>query len=164
MLCNYQNLIHAYKLYAEKINPLNINNAYAQLVRFLAFNQIIGFIQLVELPIYERFLFARSGFEKALQGECIERSLEFIHYDGKFCHYSSALIDSRSGMGFNAYASMRGALLGQQRQFPDSRGFQGTILEALEGLLKIKTLKLQKLCSPASSILCNPASSKQFKP
>lgn len=112
MHCNYQNLIHAYEMLEREWE--NLRDRFEDRKVELVVHQIIGFIQLVELPAYERFVFTHSQSEQAVKGEAIKRSFQRINkyvdvdgknvqYDSGFPLYDNSLIKSHVGLGFEEY-------------------------------------------------------------
>lgn len=112
MHCNYQNLRYAY--YLINIEWVNLrkdkwdnHETFYEKIHLVS-QQIIGFIQLVELPAYERYLFARGQVKEATEGKKIERSFQYKKPTGSFPCYNSLLINSRSGVGFDSLVGILG--------------------------------------------------------
>lgn len=101
MHCNYQNLIHAYNMLDSEWDNLDGK-------LFLVARQIIGFIELVDLPGYERCLFAGGQVNDAVAGKEIERSFKYKHGSGLFPDFASSLVLAHSGVGFDSYVSIFG--------------------------------------------------------
>jgi len=137
MHCNYQNLIHAYEILYAEWNKLIVNDSYDK--HDLICQQIIGLIQLLELPAYERYVFARGQIDDAIAGKKIERSLACLYGNGSFPNVDINLINGRTGVGFNSYISIgvRPAARGGQRAWGVAR---------LQNLCQTKTSNLQNLC------------------
>lgn len=106
MHCNYQNLVHAFDIRDREWDNLKEGNNYDRI--YLVEQQIIGFIELVELPAYERYVFARGQAEQAIEGKGIERSLKYKYSGGEFPCYDAANIDSHVGVGFDSVISIYG--------------------------------------------------------
>lgn len=108
MLCNYKNRPYACDLLeAEWDNLIVGGNNYDK--HDLVARQIIGLIDLVELPAYERYVFAGGQIEGAIKGEAIVRSFEYKHEKGKFFPvFDLALFNSHSGVGFDSFVSIYG--------------------------------------------------------
>ncbi len=108
MHCNYQNLIHAYSMLALEWDNLYAasGNNYKKL--YLVAREIIGLIELIELPGYERCLFARGQVKAAAAGKEIERSHKYENGSGSFPNFDSSLVTSHSGVGFDSFISISG--------------------------------------------------------
>jgi len=106
MHCNYHNLTHAFDIRSREWSNLKEERIH------LVEQQIIGFIALVELPAYERYVFARGQADKAIEGKGIERSLQYQYSAGEFPCYDARLVDSHSGVGFNSVVSLYGGWTG----------------------------------------------------
>lgn len=104
MHCNYQNLAHAFDIHDCEWRNLKEGNNYDRI--YLVAQQIIGFIELVELPAYERYVFARGQAEKAIEGKGIERSLKYKYSEGEFPCYDAAKVNSHVGVGFDSAISI----------------------------------------------------------
>jgi hypothetical protein len=111
MHCNYQNLIHAYEILDNYWDKLVVNGSYDK--HYLISRQIIGLIQLLELPAFERYVFARGQIDAVTAGKTLERSCGCLYGNDTFPGVDINLIKSRSGVGFNSYISIRGTWLGQ---------------------------------------------------
>jgi hypothetical protein len=106
--CNYQNLRHAYDMLYSEWNNLKVGNDNYDKNDLVA-QQIIGFIHLLELPGYERCLFARGKVENAAAGKEIDksdRSYKYKYGDGSFPDFDSSLMDSHVGVGFGSSVSI----------------------------------------------------------
>ncbi len=101
--CNYQNLAHAFDLREREWDNLEEGNNYDRIL--LVTQQIIGFIELVELPAYERYVFARGQSEREIEIRGIMRSCKYKYGDGEFPCYDASLVASHSGVGFMARGS-----------------------------------------------------------
>lgn len=145
MHCNYQNLQAAYDLFNAEWTELTdeITNEKCYLIA----RQVIGFLELVELPAYERYLFARGQANKAIEGKAIERSLHYIYDPESFfppCDIS--VIKARSGIGFDSYISIDGDELWQGISGIERVTFLGESLY-LKELYQKKIVRLKNLCS-----------------
>ena len=140
MHCNYQNLIHAYEILHAEWNKLIVNDSYNK--HYLISLQIIGLIQLLELPAYERYVSARGQIDDAIAGKEIERSLACLYgSNGSFPNVDINLINGRTGVGFNSYISIYGA--GRCARIDRAASHSST----LQNLCQTKTSSLQNLCS-----------------
>ena len=111
MHCNYQNLDYADAILDREWNSLKVPEGDGYDKHRLVARQILGFIELVELPAYERYVFARGQSDKAIAGKKIERSLDYQHpseLGRSFPDYSETAINSHSGVGFEVYVSIYG--------------------------------------------------------
>lgn len=108
MHCNYQNLRHAYDM-LDALKELSDWDDYCLKVGLVSM-QVIGWIQLIELPAYERYLFARGQVESEAAGKKIEveRNVNYKHGTGSFPDFDEAFIKSHSGLGFGVYSSISG--------------------------------------------------------
>lgn len=106
--CNYPNLVHAFDIRDREWNDLKEGNNYDRI--YLVERQIIGLIELVELPAYERYVFARDQAEKAADDKGIERSLKYKYGAGEFPCFDATLVVSHSGVGFDSVVSIFGCL------------------------------------------------------
>jgi hypothetical protein len=142
MHCNYQNLIHAFQLLDDEWDVLSnrTENDYSK--NFLVWRQIIGLIELVELPAYERDLFARDGVEDATNGRPFERFSQYKYNEGSFPRFDATIFLSHSGMGFDFGVEIFGAPceVGSMRA--------GVGVSGITKLLSSKTSNLQNLCNP----------------
>lgn len=112
MFCNYQNWIHVNAfLDAEwdknqwadlKINGNNYDKIY------LILRQLRGLLELLELPVCERFAFANGQVEKPAAQ--IVRSLKYKYGDGSFPHFDRSSLEAHTGLGFDFYMSIFGAV------------------------------------------------------
>ena len=147
MHCNYQNLLHAYKLLTNEWENLQVG-IHAEKC-FLFARQVIGFIQLTELPAIDRCTFARFQLFEARIGRAIERTFVLRGSDGEFPDYVKCLIDSHTGVGFDSYIGTRGHRpQGEIGGLMDVSGFN--VWFPYEQLIKAKILSLQNLCKPSS--------------
>ncbi|OGT41796.1 MAG: hypothetical protein A3F42_02195 [Gammaproteobacteria bacterium RIFCSPHIGHO2_12_FULL_37_34] len=143
MHCNYQNLNAAYELLNAEWNNLKDANSYDK--HYLVARQIIGLIGLIELPAYERYVFARGQAKEATAGKKIERSLDYKYDSGTFPLASISLINSHSGVGFDFFVSICGAQLsGRAGPNPDDE-----VRHLLQGLCQAKNNKLAELMQAA---------------
>jgi hypothetical protein len=109
MHCNYQNLTHAFNILDSAWNNLKKGNNYDRI--YLVERQIIGFIELVELPAYERYVFAQGQAEAVIAGSGIQRSLKYKYGgEGEFPSYDASLVVGHSGVGFDCFVSIWGAV------------------------------------------------------
>jgi hypothetical protein len=106
MLCNYQNLIHAYSMLDTEWDNLKEGNSYDK--HRLVSRQITGLIHLTELLAFERCIFANDQVEHATKGNKIERSFKYKNDSGAFPDYDKSLFFSHSGVGFGSFVSMWG--------------------------------------------------------
>lgn len=107
MHCNYQNLFHAYYMFNSSFDKLkewdDVKKDYNYDKCRLAAQQVIGLIQLVELPAFERYLMARRnqfGMESAGMKKEIVRILDYEFTSGSFPDFDASLMKSHSGFGF----------------------------------------------------------------
>jgi len=140
MHCNYQNLAHAFDIRDREWSNFKEGNNYDRI--YLIEQQIIGFIELVELPAYERYVFAQCQAKQATAGKGIERSLKYKYSAGEFPCYDATLVDSHSGVGFDSAISIFGSGM-----LPLLEGRRWCTAEVLENLCRAKTSNLQNLCS-----------------
>lgn len=111
MFCNYQNWIHANGLllrawalhdrqpWIHKLSDSHI---------LLILRQLRGFLELLELPAYERFAFANGEVEKSMT--VVPRSFKYKNQSNRsFPHFDPSLIDSHTGLGFGFYVRASGA-------------------------------------------------------
>ena len=138
MHCNYQNLIHAYEILDTKWDKLKVNDFYDK--HYLISQQIIGLIQLLELPAYERYVFARGQIDTAAAGKEIERSFSCRHGGGYFPMFDTNLINFHKGVGFNSYMSICGSRE-RRRWGYDCRGADVVFTK----LMSNKNLKIAEL-------------------
>lgn len=115
MLCNYQNWIHVNAfLNAEwdknKLEDLILNgNNYDKV--YLILRQLRGLLELLELPVCERFAFANDQVENPPAQTT--RSLNYKHTNGSFPNFDPSSIESHSSLGFDFYVSIfAGAVAG----------------------------------------------------
>lgn len=120
MHCNYQNLSHTYAMFASNWKELKVwetekeGGGYNEDKATLVARQVVGLIQLVELPAYERYLFAQNKIKAKIAGEQIEvESNVKCKYDNSefFPDFDESQIQSRSGFGFESYASIYGRVV-----------------------------------------------------
>jgi hypothetical protein len=115
MHCNYQNLRHAYAVLYSRWSELrertDVKNEYNYDKCDLVAQQVIGFIQLVELPSRERYLFARGQVPAETGGEkiVVERSVNYKHGPGSFPDFDASHIKSHTGFGVSSFSSIFGA-------------------------------------------------------
>lgn len=141
MHCNYKNLPHAYELLDVEWDNLKVGNNYDKI--YLVSQQMIGLLHLVELPAYERYLFAKGQVEEATVGKKIERSFKYKYGSGEFPRYDVALINSHSGVGFDSFVSIYG---GGDAGYALPHEPAGRA-NLLHNLCRAKTTDLQNLCS-----------------
>lgn len=108
MHCNYKNLTHAYELLDAKWDNLKVGNNFDKI--YLVSQQMIGLLELIELPAYERYIFAKGQVDEAIAGKKIERSFKYKYGSGEFPGYDVSLINFHSGVGFDSFVSIFGAL------------------------------------------------------
>ncbi len=97
---NYKNLDYAKAMLRERAHRLTMKKTC------LASQQIIGLIQLLELPAYERFVFARGQFKEAIAGEEIERDNQFKYAVGEFSHFNADLFSQHAGLGVEHFINL----------------------------------------------------------
>lgn len=114
---NPQNYYRAFELFWQNYRQLK-NGGPDKL--YLATIHLMGFIQLLELTAYERNVFAQNQSAKAIAGEKIERSFNFIitpsnviNSPSSFPFYNKEMIDNRSGLGFHFCISIFGGTIGK---------------------------------------------------
>jgi hypothetical protein len=136
MHCNYKNLTHAYDMLDVEWNNLKVGNNHDKI--YLVSQQIIGLLGLIELPAYERYIFAQGQVDEA-KAKKIERSFKYKYGSGEFPEYDVSLINTHSGVGFDSFVS----ILGEPRARTGAAGWGG---RALHSLCRTKTTDLQNLC------------------
>ena len=136
MHCNYANLAYVFKVIKEweQLNLYEDNYLKAKLI----YRQIIGFIQLIELPTYDRYVFAQGQMyqgERWAKDDEIVRTLHF-KYDkgqrkytgGEFPHFDASLVDAHSGLGFDFFVNINGMIGSVPKQVLfDSYRFRSSI-------------------------------------
>lgn len=147
MFCNYQNWVHVNEYLDTEWNrnqwsdlKLNGNN-YDKI--YLILRQLRGFIELIELPACDRFAFAND--QVASPAVEITRSSKYKNSSGSFPHFDSSAVDSRSGLGFDSFASIFGGAVRGCRRVRRWCHFQN--------LCRTKTSDLRNLCGPNNTQL-----------
>lgn len=148
MHCNYQNWIHVDEFLDNERKKnnwedlVNVNN-YDKL--FLILRQLRGFLELLELPVCERFAFARARLVITPLLKNLERLLKYRLANNSFPRFHKSLIDSHSGLGFDFYVSIfgrGGEQDGAERRRPAAWTFYKPYVEQ-------KLQNLQNLCGHA---------------
>ena len=108
MHCNYQNFIHVYTMLDLEWNNLIRESNYDKIS--LIVRQVLGLIGLLELPGYERCLFAGNQIVNAKEGKEVERSYKYKYRIGSFPTFNNRQLLTRSGIGFDSYVSIFGVV------------------------------------------------------
>jgi hypothetical protein len=142
MHCNYQNLIHAYEILENYWSKLIVNDSYDK--HYLISRQITGLIQLLELPSFERYVFARGQIDAVAAGKALERSYACLYGNDTFPPgFDINPINSRRGIGFNYIWQVRG-----RRSAWLAGGLSAWLVPAaFTNLCQTKTSDLRNLCS-----------------
>lgn len=109
MHCNYKNFDHVDEVLTQEWNNLGEGDNYTK--HRLISRQIFGFIQLIELPAYERYVHAQDDSYAAIEGRAIKRSFDYKYPDAlakTLPAFSDDLLLSHSGVGFDSWISIFG--------------------------------------------------------
>jgi hypothetical protein len=146
MHCNYQNLQHAFDMLKDKWNNLRVGNNYDKID--LAWQQIIGIIELQGLPGYERKAFARDRVEEIGEGQSLDdRSTEYKYGVGRFPCNDGSSVDTHSGFGFDFAADIYGGGRDFATLFTGSWDW-GVASDTFSKFMSSKSFKLAELVLP----------------
>lgn len=142
MFCNYQNWIHVNAFLEAEWDK----NQWADLITnennydkiYLILRQLRGLLELLELPVCERFAFANGQVENPAAQ--IVRALKYKYSDGSFPHFDRSSLESHTGLGFDFFVNIfgggeqegGGATLGNPRLYLATARFKTYVEQKLQ--------------------------------